>query len=41
MAKAKLKYGRDPFTRKLATGIFVAEEMEIAEMQNWLSKHAK
>jgi uncharacterized protein (DUF305 family) len=41
MAKAELKYGKDPFTRKLAMGIIAAQEKEIAEMKDWLSKHVK
>jgi uncharacterized protein (DUF305 family) len=41
MANAELKYSKDPFTRKLATGIIAAQEKEIAEMKDWLSKHAK
>lgn len=41
MARAELKYGKDPFTRQLATGIIAAQEKEIAEMKDWLSKHAK
>jgi uncharacterized protein (DUF305 family) len=41
MAKAELKYGKDPFTRKLATGIIAAQQKEIAEMLDWLKKQSK
>ena len=41
MAKAELAHGKDPFARKLATSIIAAQEKEIAEMLDWLSKQKK
>jgi uncharacterized protein (DUF305 family) len=41
MAQAELKYGKDPFTQKLAKGIIAAQEKEIAEMTDWLKKQSK
>lgn len=41
MAQAELKYGKDPFARKLAAGIIAAQEKEIAEMLDWLKQQTK
>ena len=41
MAKAELAHGKDPFARKLATGIIAAQEKEIADMLGWLGKQSK
>ncbi|MEO9230879.1 MAG: DUF305 domain-containing protein [Devosia sp.] len=41
MAEAILKYGKDPFTQKLATGIVAAQEHEIADMLDWLKTKSK
>lgn len=38
MAKAELKYGDDAWAKQLAQGIIAAQEKEIAEMKDWLSK---
>jgi uncharacterized protein (DUF305 family) len=41
MAKIQLKYGTDPEIRKLAEGIIVAQEAEIAQMNEWLAQRTK
>ena len=41
MAQAELKYGKDPFTQKLAKGIVAAQEKEVAKMTDWLRKQSK
>jgi len=39
MARAELKYGRDPTLRRLATEIVAAQDKEIASMQRWQVAH--
>jgi uncharacterized protein (DUF305 family) len=39
MARAELRYGKDPELRKLAEGIVSAQEKEIAWMKGWLARH--
>jgi uncharacterized protein (DUF305 family) len=41
MAKAQLKYGKDPAIRKLSQDIIAAQEKEIAEMNAWLARRKK
>lgn len=41
MARAELKYGKDPANRKLAEGIIKAQEQEVTEMLAWLAKRVK
>jgi uncharacterized protein (DUF305 family) len=41
MAKTELQYGKDPELKRLATDIVAAQDKEIAEMKDWLAKHAK
>jgi uncharacterized protein (DUF305 family) len=41
MARAELKFGKDPANRRLAEGIIAAQEKEIAGMLDWLEKHGK
>ena len=41
MARIELQYGKDPEIRKMAEAIIKAQEAEIAEMKQWLEKHAK
>ena len=41
MARAELKFGKDPENRRLAEGIIAAQEKEIAGMLIWLEKHGK
>lgn len=38
MAKAELAHGDDAWAKSLAEGIIVAQEKEIADMLDWLSK---
>ncbi len=38
MAKAELAHGDDPWARKLAEAVIAAQEKEIADMKDWLSK---
>lgn len=39
MAKVVLEHGQDAEIRKLAEGVIAAQEAEIAQMQEWLTKH--
>ncbi len=39
MAKIQLKYGKDSEMRALAENIIKAQQIEITQMQTWLSKH--
>lgn len=39
MAKAYLKYGRDPQLTAMARDIIASQEAEIAAMDRWQSKH--
>ncbi len=41
MAKIELQYGTDPQLKAMAEKIIAAQEKEIAELQDWLSKHGK
>jgi uncharacterized protein (DUF305 family) len=41
MARAELKYGKDPKMRTLAEAIVKAQEREITEMLDWLKARAK
>lgn len=41
MAKAELRYGKDPVMRRLAQEILVDQQSEIDAMRLWLSKGAK
>lgn len=40
MAKAELRYGKDPVMRRLAQEIIVDQQSEIDAMQLWLNKNA-
>ena len=40
MAKVQLEYGSDPEIRKMSEAIIAAQESEIAEMKEWLSRNA-
>jgi len=40
MAKAELRYGKDPVMRRLAQEILVDQQSEIDAMQLWLTKNA-
>lgn len=39
MAEVELRYGHDPFLRKLARSIIAAQDQEIAAMQDWQQRH--
>jgi uncharacterized protein (DUF305 family) len=39
MAEVELRYGHDPFLRKLAQEIIAAQRQEIAEMTAWQKQH--
>lgn len=39
MAEVELRYGHDPFLRKLARSIIAAQDEEIAAMQDWQKRH--
>ena len=39
MAEVELRYGHDPFLRKLAREIIAAQDKEIAEMRTWQQQH--
>ncbi len=39
MAELQLKYGTDPQLRQLALDIIKTQNMEIKQMQDWLTKH--
>jgi uncharacterized protein (DUF305 family) len=41
MAKTVLAFGKDPAVRKLAEDIVKAQEIEIAQMQDWLKKNQR
>ncbi len=41
MARAELKYGKDPESRKLAEGIVAAQEQEVVGMLDWLKKRSR
>jgi uncharacterized protein (DUF305 family) len=39
MAEVELKYGHDPFLRRLARDIITAQRHEIADMKAWQTQH--
>ena len=39
MAEVELKYGHDPFLRRLARDIITAQRHEIADMKAWQTRH--
>jgi uncharacterized protein (DUF305 family) len=41
MAEVELRYGHDPFLRKLAKDIIAAQDKEIEQMNKWQQKHPK
>ena len=40
MAKVELQHGMDPELKAMAEKIIADQEREIAELKEWLSKHA-
>lgn len=40
MARAELKYGKDPKVRKLAADIIKAQQKEIETMNKWMKGHS-
>jgi uncharacterized protein (DUF305 family) len=38
MAKAELAHGDDPWAKQMAQNVITAQEKEIADMKDWLSK---
>ena len=41
MARAELRYGKDPQNRRLAAEIIKGQEREVTEMLDWLARHKK
>jgi len=41
MAQAELEHGDDPWVKEMAQKVIDAQEQEITEMLDWLSKHSK
>jgi uncharacterized protein (DUF305 family) len=41
MAKIALKYAKDPDTKKMAQDIINDQDIQIAQMRDWLKKHGK
>lgn len=38
-ARVALRYAKDPWTRQAAQAILIAQQQEIAQMQDWLARH--